>query len=230
MASEAASLAASSVQASASSAVASAIMMANSASSSASSALAAASVAMAEATSVRAQADTQVQQAQGSAVSVTQAAIAVVGAIIVSALLTLAGFYLFIRYRKTKLKEQEEENFAHEQANAALDRAVLSYMGKGSSYGPYSEYAPSEAGDRARSVMMNRPNTADKSAIPGMGVFSLALRDPAKPPSKGQPLDKVEEVAPEAPKAEKVDEKGERVTSEEWNSRRASNWPFARQP
>lgn len=48
------------------------------------------------------QATNQVQEAQGAALSVTQTALAVVGGIVGSSLLTVAAFFLIMRYRRSK--------------------------------------------------------------------------------------------------------------------------------
>ncbi len=55
--------------------------------------------AKADATVARADAASQVMRAQGTAVSVTQAALAIVGTFVGSSLLTIAAFYLILRYR-----------------------------------------------------------------------------------------------------------------------------------
>ncbi len=154
--------------------------------------------------------------------SVTQAAFAVVGAILGSVLLTLAGFFLYLRYQRGKVRKQEAEATAQEQASAALNRAVMSYIDKGemrpgSAYPSYMGYAPSEYGDH--SVVMSRPSTADKSAIPGVGTFNLALKDPGKRPSTGQPLERVDEDLPDRHPRD----------GDTRNSRRTSNWPLPKQ-
>ncbi|KAK0613603.1 hypothetical protein B0T14DRAFT_569633 [Immersiella caudata] len=66
--------------------------------------------AQAEATAVRGEASSQVQQAQGAALSVTQTALAVVGGIIGSSLLTVAAFFLILRYRRNKRSASRTNN------------------------------------------------------------------------------------------------------------------------
>ncbi|KAK4455112.1 hypothetical protein QBC34DRAFT_465054 [Podospora aff. communis PSN243] len=66
--------------------------------------------AQAEATAVRGEATSQVQQAQGAALSVTQTALAVVGGIIGSSLLTVAAFFLILRYRRNKRSASRSNN------------------------------------------------------------------------------------------------------------------------
>ena len=58
--------------------------------------------------------------------SISQAIVAVVAAVIGSSLLSLLGFYAFLRYRKAKRKREEEE----QNVNDALDRAIVSYIVK----------------------------------------------------------------------------------------------------
>ncbi|KAK3486063.1 uncharacterized protein B0T23DRAFT_244996 [Neurospora hispaniola] len=65
-----------------------------------------------------------IKAVQGAASSVNRAAIAVVVAIIGSSVLSLAGFYLFVRYRKRKQKQKEED----QNVSDALDRAIVSYI------------------------------------------------------------------------------------------------------
>ncbi|KAH7631134.1 hypothetical protein B0T09DRAFT_130669 [Sordaria sp. MPI-SDFR-AT-0083] len=74
----------------------------------------------------QAQNENDIKAVQGAALSVNRAAIAVVVAIIGSSLLSLAGFYLFVRYRKRKQKKKEEE----QNVSDALDRAIVSYIVK----------------------------------------------------------------------------------------------------
>ncbi|KAK3954265.1 hypothetical protein QBC32DRAFT_312155 [Pseudoneurospora amorphoporcata] len=73
-----------------------------------------------------AQNENDIKAVQGAALSVNRAAIAVVVAIIGSSVLSLAGFYLFVRYRKRKQKQKEEE----QNVSDALDRAIVSYIVK----------------------------------------------------------------------------------------------------
>ncbi|KAK3398304.1 hypothetical protein B0T20DRAFT_453084 [Sordaria brevicollis] len=70
--------------------------------------------------------DSDIEAVQGAALSVNRAAIAVVVAIIGSSVLSLAGFYLFVRYRKRKQKQKEEE----QNVSDALDRAIVNYIVK----------------------------------------------------------------------------------------------------
>lgn len=73
-----------------------------------------------------AQDENDIKAVQGAALSVNRAAIAVVVAIIGSSVLSLLGFWLFVRYRKRKQKQQEEE----QNVSDALDRAIVSYIVK----------------------------------------------------------------------------------------------------
>ncbi|KAK0701914.1 hypothetical protein B0T26DRAFT_757886 [Lasiosphaeria miniovina] len=77
-------------------------------------------------TTLQTQVDSRVQAAQSNAVTVAQTAVAVVASVIGSSIFSLLGFYLFIRHRRAKLKQQEEE----QEVNAALDRAIVSYIVK----------------------------------------------------------------------------------------------------
>ncbi|KAK3374291.1 hypothetical protein B0T24DRAFT_594394 [Lasiosphaeria ovina] len=78
-------------------------------------------------TTLQKQVDSGVPAAQSNAVAVAQTAVAVVASVIGSSIFSLLGFYLFIRHRRAKLKQQEEEE---QEVNAALDRAIVSYIVK----------------------------------------------------------------------------------------------------
>ncbi|KAK1977308.1 hypothetical protein LZ30DRAFT_601544 [Colletotrichum cereale] len=130
----------------------------SSASASAASAIAAATQsANAVVQSARNDADSRVQQAQGAAVSATQAALAIVGAIIGSSLLTILCFYLLIRYRRHKRKDQSARGRRLEDSPAATGGLVT------------------DAGypqDVKRSMSPMRPETA---LTTGSGVMGYAV-------------------------------------------------------
>jgi hypothetical protein len=181
----------------------------------------------------QADADSRVTAAQGAAVSVSQAAIAVVAAIIGSSLISLVGFYLFVRYRRSKQRELEA---TEREANAALDRAVVSFIDKSDLASPVTPhpavgYAISQYGDSdprtANTFSMDdsRPATAEKSAIPGMGIFRLKLAPPRKGKSKTGPL-----TLNQSQNLETVKEVGSTESlgdGESKEERRYSNWPFS---
>lgn len=55
------------------------------------------------------QAQLELEAAEGAAMSITRASVAIVVSIIVSALCSIMGFYLFLRYRRARKKRQREE-------------------------------------------------------------------------------------------------------------------------
>ncbi|KAK0667763.1 hypothetical protein QBC41DRAFT_132173 [Cercophora samala] len=69
---------------------------------------------------------TQVDNGDKSSVSPAIVGIAVAASVVGSSLISLLVFFLFMRRRKAKQREQEEEN----EVNAALDRAIVSYIVK----------------------------------------------------------------------------------------------------
>ncbi|KAK3323782.1 hypothetical protein B0T19DRAFT_443254 [Cercophora scortea] len=111
-------------QASAADQVSSAQESANAASALASAAIRSATAAMTRATSALQAADSDLAAAQGAAISIANASIAVVASAVGSSLLSFLGVFLFARYRRAKRKRREEE----QDLNAALDRAVVSYI------------------------------------------------------------------------------------------------------
>ncbi|KAK0726320.1 hypothetical protein B0T21DRAFT_413657 [Apiosordaria backusii] len=68
----------------------------------------------------------QVDNGDKSSVSPAIVGIAVAASVVGSSLISLLAFFLFMRRRKAKQREQEEEN----EVNAALDRAIVSYIVK----------------------------------------------------------------------------------------------------
>ncbi|KAK3391277.1 hypothetical protein B0H63DRAFT_447326 [Podospora didyma] len=78
----------------------------------------------------QAAAETSVEVGQDFRLTIIQTAVAVVASVIGSSLFSLLGFYLFIRHRKAQEKQQEEEQEAVQEVNAALDRAIVSYIVK----------------------------------------------------------------------------------------------------
>ncbi|KAK4199226.1 hypothetical protein QBC40DRAFT_85718 [Triangularia verruculosa] len=69
---------------------------------------------------------TQLDNGDKSSVSPTIVGIAVAVSVVGSSLISLLVFFLIMRRRKAKQREQEEEN----EVNAALDRAIVSYIVK----------------------------------------------------------------------------------------------------
>ncbi|KAK3337960.1 hypothetical protein B0H65DRAFT_308685 [Neurospora tetraspora] len=134
-------------------------------------------------TIAQAQNDLDIKAVQGAASSVNSAAIAVVVAIIGSSVLSLAGFYLFVRYRKRKQKQKEEEE---QNVSDALDRAIVSYIVKDQASptkdgDPFSPTGPPEPIHLETIEEVQTPPPAQGPQPPPVRRPSQAYRPPQTP-------------------------------------------------
>ncbi|KAM7222754.1 hypothetical protein V8F06_001941 [Rhypophila decipiens] len=71
----------------------------------------------------RTQAQLELEAAEGAAMSITRAAVAIVVSIVVSAICSILGFYLFLRYRRARRKREREDGRQTDQAETAEPRS-----------------------------------------------------------------------------------------------------------
>ena len=107
--------------------------------------------------------------------SVAVVAGAVVASVVGSTLLSIVGFYLFTRHRNARRKKREEQRRQEEEVivNAALDRAIVSYIAKES---------PPTTPDRQD---MGRRAMAEEAI--GLEQRPTFLAVPPRSPSRRQP-------------------------------------------
>ncbi|KAK4177094.1 hypothetical protein QBC36DRAFT_310465 [Triangularia setosa] len=130
---------------------------------------------------------TQVDNGDKSSVSPAIVGIAVAASVIGSSLISLLAFFLFIRRRKAKQREQEEEN----EVNAALDRAIVSYIVKG---------LPSPQGSGGQRAAQQQPEYEDRDE--GDAGTAFEQRPPRRmesSPTNPSDFYDVEELPPTPP-------------------------------
>ena len=168
---------------------------------------------------------------EGAALSVTNAALAVIISVVGSSLLSLFGCYIFMRYRKARRRQKEEE----QNVNAALDRAIVSYIVK-EHPSPGGSGAPIDPRRRKSSSQRDsqdeQPSQRESACHDGESQ-SVAIhlqpedgyREQVSPNLQGRDgyLDEVQEHEQQGPI-------GCAVTRDHDHGTRISNMPSSRQP